>query len=241
MPGDSHQPGSFGPDIYASWRASSLGTITETLEYRLLFRLIGDVRGLAVLDVGCGDGTLGLACWQRGAARVAGCDADLRMVARAAERAATAAARFDVVAARAEALPFGSDSFDAVSIVTVLAFVPEPHVAMREMVRVLRPGGHLVIGDLGRWSIWAARRRIRGWLGSATWRAARFRSAGDLRALARGAGLHVEHVSGAIYFPPLTALARLMAPTDVAFGEITTAGAAFIALVARKPDSPTAE
>ena len=60
-----------------------------------------------------------------------------------------------------------------------------------EMRRVLgsteRPGGRLVIGELGRWSLWAAIRRVRGWLGSPTWRAARFRSASDLRALVQGA------------------------------------------------------
>jgi SAM-dependent methyltransferase len=228
------QDGWFGPDIYAIWRASTLGSMTESLEQRLIFRLAGELRGQAVLDVGCGDGTLAVACWQNGAARVVGCDADPRMVARAAGRAAGAKAAINVLVGRAERLPFQDGSFDLVTAVTVLAFIAESDQAVREMARVLRPGGRLVIGDLGRWNWWAAGRRIRGWLGSATWRAARFRSAGALRTLVEGSGLRVERASGAIYFPPVTAMARLMAPADAVLGEITTVGAAFIALSARK-------
>jgi ubiquinone/menaquinone biosynthesis C-methylase UbiE len=233
-PSVAQPAGRFGPDNYAAWRASSLGSITEALERRLLLRLAGELRNLDVLDIGCGDGTLALACRQGGAARVVGCDADPRMIAQAAGHAARAGAAIELLVARAERLPFRDASFDLVSIVTVLAFVSEADQAMREMARVLRPGGRLVIGELGKWSCWAARRLIRGWLGSAAWRAARFRSAAELRALAQAVGLRVERVSGAIYFPPVTAMARLMAPADAVLGEMTTLGAAFIVLAARK-------
>lgn len=236
---DPHPRGRSGPEVYGEWRTSSLGAITDALEYRLLFRLIGDLRGLAMLDVGCGDGSWAIACWQRGAARVTGCDTDPCMVERALASAAAAEVPLHALAGDAEALPFADASFDLVSVITVLAFVREPHVAVREMSRVLRPGGRIIIGDLGRWSLWAARRRIRGWLGSATWRAARFRSAGDLRNLTENAGLRMEHMAGAIYFPPIAVLARLMAPIDLELGEVTTIGGAFIALSARKPREPT--
>lgn len=233
-PEGSSSRGRFGPGIYADWRASSLGAITEALEQRLMLRLVGALDGMTVLDVGCGDGTWALVCSRHGAARVVGCDADPRMVARAGERAAEAGGAMQVLAAHVESLPFPDGCFDVVTAVTVLAFVPDAELAVREMARVLRPGGRLVIGELGRWNCWAARRRIRAWLGSATWRAARFRSAATLRRLVRGAGLQAAQVAGAIYFPPVTVLARLMAPADAAFGRITTFGAAFIAVAARK-------
>lgn len=73
------------------------------------------------------------------------------------------------------------------------------------MVRVLRPGGLLVLADLGRCSPWAAWRRMRGWAGNATWHRAWFWTLRDLQALVRGAGLggrsvwearHDDHLRG---------------------------------------------
>ena len=228
--------GRFGPEVYAAWRRSSLGEITEALEQRLILRLAGPLQGRSVLDVGCGDGTLALVAARHGAARVAGCDPDPRMIARARAQAARGAAPIELAVARAQALPFADGSFDVVTCITVLAFVADAAGAVREMARVLRPGGRLVVGDLGRWSCWAVRRRIRGWCGAALWRGARFRTAGGLAAMARGAGLTVGATRGAIFYPPWTAVARRMAPLDPALGAVTTLGAAFVTVLATKPD-----
>ena len=100
---------------------------------------------------------------------------------------------------------------------------------------MLRPGGRLVIGDLGRWSPWAARRRIRGWFGAKFWRTARFRAAAELVGLITQAGLVVGSIHGSIFFPPWTRLARVMARFDQRLGEVTTLGAAFLAIQATKP------
>ena len=103
------------------------------------------------------------------------------------------------------------------------------------MARVLRPGGQLVLGELHRWSLWAAQRRVRAWLGSRTWKAARFRTPGELRALAGQAGLRVTALRGAVYYPRIGWLARAMAPLDPWFARFGTFGAAFLALSAEKP------
>lgn len=114
--------------------------------------------------------------------------------------------------------------------VTVLCFAADASGALREMARVLRPGGRLVIGELGRWSLWAATRRIRGWLGSPAWRAARFRSAPELQVLVERAGIEVETVRGAVFYPPVGLLTRALAPVDARLGRFTTVGAAFVAV-----------
>ena len=226
--------GAFGPGVYSAWRASPLGAIVDDLELRLLLRLAGDLRGCTVLDVGCGDGALTLAFVRAGVASVTGCDIDPRMISHAVARAREQQDAVHYAVADAARLPFADRSFDLVTAVAVLAFVADAEGALREIARVLRPGGCLIIGELGKCNLWAAERRVRGWLGSTTWRAATFRTARQLRALAEASGFSVEHVSGAIFFPPWLPLARLLAPCDSALGERTTLGAAFVVVRSRK-------
>jgi ubiquinone/menaquinone biosynthesis C-methylase UbiE len=96
--------GGFGPESYDDWRGTSLGSLTENLERRLIRRLAGEVKGRAVLDVGCGDGALALKFSRNQAARVVGCDSDPRMIMRAAAEATLYSAAVDFVLARAERL-----------------------------------------------------------------------------------------------------------------------------------------
>jgi ubiquinone/menaquinone biosynthesis C-methylase UbiE len=57
---------------------------------------------------------------------------------------------WNVNATRGDAreLPYPDDAFDAAVLVTVLGEIPDQDVALRELARVLRPGGRLVVGEL---------------------------------------------------------------------------------------------
>ena len=70
----------------------------------------------------------------------------------------------------AASIPFDLERFDVVVAVTILCFVANAAPVFRDISRVLRPGGILVIGELGKWSLWAAARRVRAWFGSPLWR-----------------------------------------------------------------------
>jgi ubiquinone biosynthesis O-methyltransferase len=208
--------------------------MTERLERRLVLELAGDVAGRRILDVGCGDGELAVELGKRGA-QVLGIDASGEMIAAAKARAKMHNTDIAFQVAEAEHLPFATGQFDLVTAITVLCFVDDAAQVFQEIGRVLRPGGRLIIGELGRWSTWAAGRRLRAWLGSRLWRRGRFRTAQELSHLAEGAGLVVETVRGAIYYPRWGLAARAMSPVDPILGRLTTVGAGFVALSAAKP------
>lgn len=222
-----------GPETYATWRATTLGRITERVETKVVFDLAGPLATKRVLDVGTGDGTYAIGSARRGAL-VTGLDVDQEMLDAASRRGTSSGVDLRLVLGRVESLPFEDGAFDVVFAVTVLCFVPEADRAVREMARVLVPGGRIVLGELASFSLWAAERRLRGWLGSGTWRRANFWSRGELAALAVGAGLQVEDARGCVFFPRSSLMARIAAPLEPVLSRFHVPGGAFLALAAEK-------
>ena len=221
------------PAAYDRWRASTTGAITERLERALILDLLGDVNGLRVLDVGCGDGDLAADLARRGA-HVTGVDASPAMIEAARDKASREGLDMEFLVATAQNLPFPPGHFDSVAAVTILCFVKDAQPVFQDIARVLCPGGRVVIGELGKWSTWASARRVRAWFGSRLWHKGYFRTPGELRNLAEGAGLTPLSVTGAVYYPRCGVAARLLSPIDRLFGRLSPFGAAFLALDARK-------
>jgi ubiquinone/menaquinone biosynthesis C-methylase UbiE len=93
-----------------------------------------------VLEVGVGAGT-DFVNWVRHGARATGVDLTPRSVELTRERLALEGLHADVRVADAERLPFAPDSFDIVYSYGVLHHSPDTFSAIREVHRVLRPGG----------------------------------------------------------------------------------------------------
>ncbi len=108
---------------------------------RAVARAVDGGRGQLVLDLAAGTGTSSRAFVRRGARCVA-CDFSLGMLAVGARRPAAGLA---FAAGDALALPFGDGSFDVVTISFGLRNVADTGQALRELRRVTRPGGRLVI------------------------------------------------------------------------------------------------
>ena len=92
--------------------------------------------GLRLLDVGCGTGHQ-LLRWRSYGYDVAGVDGSGEMLVHARENNPGA----DIQEADARELPFDDASFDRVTSIEVLRYLPDPERSTREIARVLRPGG----------------------------------------------------------------------------------------------------
>jgi len=135
-------------DRLAKWRDGATGEEGD-LWHRALIdpavrRLVGRVRGLELLEVGCGNGYLARAFASAGATTVVGLDASSASVrfARARERARPTGARFE--AGDASHLRFADGSFDLVVANMALMDIRDARGAFAEAARVLVPGGRLV-------------------------------------------------------------------------------------------------
>ena len=99
------------------------------------------------LDVGCGHGHWGrtLLPHLSATAQLTGIDPEPKWIDKARESAAAKgiSQRTDYREGSAEHIPFPDATFDLVTCQTVLMHVPDPALAIKEMLRVLRPGGRL--------------------------------------------------------------------------------------------------
>jgi demethylmenaquinone methyltransferase/2-methoxy-6-polyprenyl-1,4-benzoquinol methylase len=104
--------------------------------------------GDRVLDAACGTGDLALADRAAGAARVSGLDFSEAMLERARRKSAAQPTVFEWIHGDLLALPFADATFDAATVGFGVRNVADLELALRELRRVLRPGGRLAILEI---------------------------------------------------------------------------------------------
>ena len=125
----------------------SIRTPAERAAWDRIFDLVLAGRGvLDALDAGCGTGFLTFELVARGH-HVTGVDFAPAMIAEARRKAAERSVPIRFEEADAERLPFPPGSFDLAVSRHVLWTLPHPEAAIDEWIRVLRPGGRLVVVD----------------------------------------------------------------------------------------------
>ncbi len=122
-------------DEWHAWYATQAAWTVRTREW--LYREAGLAQSRVVLDVGCGTGIIAGELAGLGTARVLGVDRDPAVLSFARRRGG------DVVYAQgdAHALPFSACSFDLVVCHYLLLWLADPVRGVREMARLVRPGG----------------------------------------------------------------------------------------------------
>ncbi len=134
----------------ALWEKGDFTRIAETMREsgEELVASLGIQPGIKLLDLGCGDGTTALPAARAGA-EVLGIDIAANLVAAGNARAAEAGLsnlRFEEGDA-SELAGLADDSFDLVVSMFGAMFAPRPNEVAREMARVTRAGGRIVMGN----------------------------------------------------------------------------------------------
>ena len=153
-----------GPDLLAGYRTvdaqpnaallvSGMDTTSHWPAVRQLRAWERDrlalIRGERLVDVGCGPGdvVIGLSSDVAETGSAIGLDVSAAMVEQARRRATDAGAAVEFQVADALSLPLATGSVDACRSERMLQWVPDIEAAARELVRILRPGGRLVVTD----------------------------------------------------------------------------------------------
>lgn len=126
------------------WMGSVLSAGQDPRWRRFLVSRVRAIPGSWVLDVASGTGLVARELARKNL-RVVGLDQSPAMVRRAAAavRARGLEERVKLALGQAQALPFADEAFDAVTFTYLLRYVDDPGATLRELARVLRPGGVL--------------------------------------------------------------------------------------------------
>lgn len=137
------------PDFFVRFMDEAQKPAGIQASKRLMLERMALKPGAAVLEVGCGPGTdlLDLVDVVGPTGCLVGIDASDTMIAEARRRAADSRGNVTFEVGDVQALPFPDGEFDVCRAARLLEHVPDIRAALAEMVRVIRPGGRVVVFD----------------------------------------------------------------------------------------------
>jgi 2-polyprenyl-6-hydroxyphenyl methylase / 3-demethylubiquinone-9 3-methyltransferase len=166
---------------------------------------VGCLKGLRLLDIGCGGGLLSEPLARLGAS-VVGADPSPRNIAVARQHAATTGLAIDYRETTAEALADAGEAFDVVLAMEVVEHVADVSLFVRRAAAMVKPGGLMVSATINRTlksfalAIVAAE-YVLGWLPRGTHRWDKFVTPNELEAVLARGGLRQCDATGVVYSP----------------------------------------
>ncbi|MDD2498888.1 MAG: class I SAM-dependent methyltransferase [Desulfitobacteriaceae bacterium] len=138
---------------YDSWYETKRGRFIDLVESEAAFDLITLPPGAKILDAGCGTGNFSIKLAEHGY-RVTGIDLSSDMLNTARKKCMAKGLKVDLQTMNIEHLLFPDNYFDAAFSMAAFEFIADPKPAYRELYRVVKPGGQILIGTINRDSLW---------------------------------------------------------------------------------------
>jgi ubiquinone biosynthesis O-methyltransferase len=138
---------------YDLWYQDELGKLVDKLENNLVFKHLVPNRGSLILDAGCGTGIYSRRLAKKGN-YVIGIDASEEMLHIAQNKPNFEGPTIEYIKGDLHYLPFKNNLFDSVVCITALEFCRDVFQVVRELGRVLKPQGQLILGMLNKESSW---------------------------------------------------------------------------------------
>lgn len=139
---------------YDSWYHTKIGAFVDTIETETAFRLLQPQNGEKILDLGCGTGNFSLKLSKMGC-QVTGVDISRNMLNLAREKASRLSSSARFLEMNGYQLQFEDQSFDSVLSMAAFEFISQPEIVFKELWRVIKPGGFIVIGTIQKGGAWA--------------------------------------------------------------------------------------
>ncbi|NLS45238.1 MAG: class I SAM-dependent methyltransferase [Firmicutes bacterium] len=185
---------------YDKWYTTKAGAFADLIETQTAIGMLVINPGAKILDIGCGTGNFSIKLAELGY-QVTGIDISKRMLEQAKRKAQAKSLDIQFHAMDVHNLEFPDNHFDGAVSMAAFEFIAKPDEAFIEMMRVLKPGGQILIGTINSESSWGQFYMDRGSQKDSIFRHSKFMNPNELKDLDRK---NLMSFRECLFFSPLT-------------------------------------
>ncbi|MFN2341525.1 MAG: class I SAM-dependent methyltransferase [Halanaerobium sp.] len=183
---------------YDNWYQTEMGSFVDQVETEAAFDLFQPQPGEKILDIGCGTGNFSIKLAKKGC-QVTGIDISQPMLDKAAKKSEKLNLDINFKKGDALNLEFEDNQFDSVFSMAAIEFIKDLETAFKEMKRVVKTGGKILLGTIRKNSDWGRFYEKQAEKDNSIFSDAIFRDPKDLEALDQDSLIKVKEC---LYIPP---------------------------------------